>query len=246
MSWNAADYQSQFSYVWQGGESLLKLLNAQPGERIVDLGCGTGQLAAEIAATGAKVIGLDSDRAMIAQAQSNYPHLSFQVADATSFELDNPADAIFSNAVLHWVTDAEAAANQIATMLESGGRFVAELGGHGNVQTIIRALSEVTNQALQPWYFPTIAEYATLLESVGLEVVYATLFDRPTPLGASGLAGWLEMFGQRFFPQRSSEEWQEITASVEKKAQSLYQNDQWIADYRRIRIVAVKTEMLQV
>ena len=239
MSWNATAYQDKYSYVWQHGEGLLSLLNAQPGEYIVDLGCGTGQLTEEIAATGATAIGLDSDRAMIAKAQSNYPNIPFQVADATSFEIETPADAIFSNAVLHWVTDAEAAAEKITKELKPGGRFVAEFGGHGNVKTIIDALSEVTGDVLQPWYFPTIAEYASLLEKAGLEVVYATLFDRPTPLGEAGLAGWLGMFGQRFFSALSEKEWQEITESVEEKARSLYQNGEWVADYRRIRVVAV-------
>ena len=240
MNWNAIAYQKQHSYVWQHSESLLELLNAQPGEEIVDLGCGTGQLTEKIAASGAKVVGLDSDRAMITQAQSNYPNIPFQVADATNFELENPADAIFSNAVLHWVTDAEAAVSQIAKSLKPGGRFVAEFGGHGNVKTIIDALSEVTGKVLRPWYFPTIAEYASLLESNHLEVVYTTLFDRPTPLGETGLAGWLAMFGQRFFSELSEREWQEITEAVEGRAQSLYQDGQWIADYKRIRIVALK------
>ena len=240
MNWNASAYQKQHSYVWQHGESLLELLNAQPEEHIIDLGCGTGQLTEKIAASGAKVIGLDSDRAMIAQAQTNYPHISFKVADATSFELENPANAIFSNAVLHWVTEAEAAANQIVQALKPGGRFVAEFGGRGNVKTIIDALSEVTNQHLQPWYFPTVAEYATLLESVGLEVIYAALFNRPTPLEETGLAGWLDMFGKRFFAELPEKEWKEITDKVEEKAEKLYQSGQWIADYRRIRVVATK------
>ena len=249
MNWNATAYQDKYSYVWQHGEGLITLLNAQPGEFIVDLGCGTGQLTSEISAKGAKVIGLDSDRAMIAQAQSNYPNIPFQVADATSFETESPADAIFSNAVLHWVTDAEAAVNQITKMLKPGGRFVAEFGGHGNVKTIIEALSEVTGEKLQPWYFPTIAAYATLLEKAGLEVVYATLFDRPTPLGEAGLAGWLAMFGQRFFSDLPEKEWKRITDAVEGKARwqshspgvSLYQDGQWVADYRRIRVVALKS-----
>ena len=240
MNWNATAYQKQHSYVWQHGESLLELLKAQPGEQIIDLGCGTGQLTEKIAATGAKVVGLDSDRAMIAQAQSNYPNIQFQVADATHFELEKPADAIFSNAVLHWVTDAATAASQIAKSLKPGGRFVAEFGGHGNVKTILDALSQVTGERLQPWYFPTISEYTALLERNGLEVVYATLFDRPTPLGEAGLAGWLSMFGQRFFSALPEQKWQEITKAVEEEARPLYQNNQWVADYRRIRVVAIK------
>ena len=244
MNWNATAYQKQHSYVWQHGESLLDLLNAQSDEYIVDLGCGTGQLTEKIAASGASVIGLDSDRAMIDKAQSNYPHIPFRVADATDFQLDTLADAIFSNAVLHWVRNAEAAAIQIAKALKPEGRFVAEFGGHGNVQTIIQTLNEVTEKTLEPWYFPTVGEYASLLEKHGLEVVYANLFDRPTPLGETGLIGWLDMFGQRFFSHLPAQSWDNIAQTVESRAKNspLYQDGEWVADYRRLRIVAIKTD----
>ena len=250
MNWNAAAYQNMYSYVWQHGESLLGLLKPQSRERILDLGCGTGQLTEQIAVSGAAVIGLDSDPAMIAQAQTNYPDIIFQVADAANFYLSEPVDAVFSNAALHWVTQATPAAHCIAAALKPGGRFVAEFGGKGNVQTILRALAEVSGRfsraeappTLNPWYFPRLGEYAALLESAGLEVVYAHLFDRPTPLGEAGLAGWLEMFGQRFFADLSAEEWAEIVRAVEAAAPQLYQEKEWIADYRRLRIVAVKPD----
>ena len=240
MNWNAAAYQNQHSYVWQHGESLLAQLKPQLEERILDLGCGTGQLTEQISASGAAVIGLDSDPAMIDQARDNYPDITFQVADAADFQLSEPVDAVFSNAVLHWVTQAEPAAHCIAAALKPGGRFVAELGGKGNVQTILTALAEVSGRSLNPWYFPSLGEYAALLESAGLEVVYAHLFERPTPLGAAGLAGWLEMFGQRFFADFSAEDWAAIVKAVEAAAPQLYQNGEWVADYRRLRIIAVK------
>lgn len=240
MNWNAACYQNQCSYVWQHGEGLLSLLDPQPGEHILDLGCGTGQLTDKIAASGAMVIGLDSDRAMIAQAQANYPH-TFQVANAASFQLEEPVDAVFSNAALHWVTQAEAAARCVALALKPGGRFVAEFGGKGNVQTILSALESASGRtALNPWYFPSLGEYAMLLERVGLEAVSALLFDRPTPLGKSGLAGWLEMFGQRFFADLSAEEWAKVVKDVETSVPQLCKQGEWVADYRRLRIVAIK------
>lgn len=242
MNWNAAAYQNRHSYVWQHGESLLELLKPQVGERILDLGCGPGQLTEQIAASGAAMIGLDSDPAMIAQAQTNYPHLTFQVGDAANFQLSEPVDAVFSNAALHWVTQAEPAAHCIAAALKPGGRFVAEFGGKGNVQTILKALAEVSGRSLNPWYFPSLSEYVTLLESAGLEVVYAHLFDRPTPLGEAGLAGWLEMFGQRFFADLSAEAWAEIVRAVEAAAPQLYQEKEWIADYRRLRVIAMKPD----
>lgn len=241
MTWNAKTYQDQHSYVWQHGASLLTQLAPQKGEQILDLGCGTGQLTAEIAAAGAEAMGLDSDRAMITQAQNNYPKLSFQVADAANFQLTTPVDAVFSNAVLHWVLQAEAAANCIAAALKPGGRFVAELGGDGNVQTILTALSQVTGRDnLNPWYFPTLHSYVNTLESAGLTVTFAHLFDRPTPLGEAGLAGWLAMFGQRFFADLSAEAWTDLVHEVEKVVPQLHQDGMWVADYRRLRVIAAK------
>ena len=242
MDWNAACYQNQFSYVWQHGESMISLLAPQPGERILDLGCGTGQLTDKIAASGATVTGLDNDRAMVTQAQTNYPHVTFEVANAADFQIADPVDAVFSNAALHWVTQAEAAARSVAAALKPGGRFVAEFGGRGNVQTILSALERVSGQvALNPWYFPSLGEYTMLLERVGLEAVFARLFDRPTPLGEAGLAGWLEMFGQRYFADLSPQEWAEMVRAVESSVPQLYRDGEWIADYRRLRIVAIKT-----
>lgn len=240
MNWNAASYQDQYSYVWEHGESLLAQLQPQPDEYILDLGCGTGQLTEKIAASGVRVVGIDSDRAMIDRAKANYPHITFQVADAANFHLPNPVDAVFSNAALHWVTQADSAAQCIAQSLKPGGRFVAELGGKGNVQTILVALEKVSGrEGLNPWYFPSVGEYASLLEKEGLEVVYANLFERPTLLKA-GVAGWLDMFSQRFFADLSDEEWTAIVSAVEEEVRELYKEGEWVADYRRLRVVAAK------
>ena len=243
--WNAASYQDQFDYVWQYGVSLLSQLDPQKGELILDLGCGTGQLTAQIATSGARVMGVDSDRAMVAQAIANYPDISFQVEDAMCFQLAAPVDAVFSNAVLHWVLAAQSAALCIEKALKPGGRFVAEFGSEGNVQTILSALSQVSGRSeLNPWYFPSLGEYVALLESVGFEVVFAHIFDRPTPLGAAGLAGWLDMFGQRFFADLSSAQWADLVKAVEAAVPQLHRSGktegEWMADYRRLRVVAIK------
>src|SRR5579862_2294897 len=108
-TWDAQHYQSKFGFVWQLGEGLIDLLDPQPGERILDLGCGAGQLTAKIAGRGAAMIGIDSSPEMIAQARSNFPAIDFRVADATAFELPEPVDAVFSNAVLHWIHNQRAA-----------------------------------------------------------------------------------------------------------------------------------------
>ena len=245
MSWNAERYEGRHSYVWQFGESLLELLAPQPGERILDLGCGTGQLTAEIAASGADVVGLDSSTEMLGQARQNYPKLRFMLADATSFRLEEPVDAVFSNAALHWVKNGEAAVQSIAAALRPGGRFVAEFGGKGNIASILRALETVFGAAAEercPWWYPSIGEYAAMLERHGLEVREARLFDRPTPVeGEHGLEDWIEMFCGSYFrglsPAAAKEKMKELAELLRPK---LYRDGVWTLDYRRLRVVAVR------
>lgn len=248
--WNSALYEGSHAFVWQYGESLLELLVPKAGERILDLGCGTGQLTEKIAETGAFVYGIDSSLSMISTARSNYPQLDFAVADARNFQVNEPLDAVFSNAVLHWIKEPDAVINCVAKALKPGGRFVAEFGGKGNVGAIVRALLSVLSeigceepQALNPWYFPSIGEYAGLLEKQGFDVGYAVLFDRPTPLegGSAGMANWIKMFAGGFLSGLSDDVRSHVIRTVEERLRSvLYRDGNWSADYRRIRIVAVK------
>ena len=155
-TWDAARYQARHSYVFEYGEDLIGLLDPQPGERILDLGCGSGQLTAKIAESGADVTGLDRSAEMIAEARRNFPSLKFELGDAASFTVDAPFDAVFSNAVLHWVKDADGTAASVARALRSGGRFVLEMGGKGNTQAVMDAVREVAGPIETPWYFPSI------------------------------------------------------------------------------------------
>ena len=179
--WNAAHYETRHHYVTDYGSSVVKLLDPKPGERVLDLGCGTGRLTREIADSGAEVAGIDSSPDMIARARKNYPELRFELADALTFQPEEPFDAVFSNAVLHWVKPPEGAVKTIARALKPGGRMVVEFGGKGNTQSIVEAIGS------HPWYYPSIGEYASLLEANGLQVVSAVLFPRPTRVdGESG------------------------------------------------------------
>jgi SAM-dependent methyltransferase len=135
--WDASLYEAKHSFVWERGADLLELLAAQPGERILDLGCGTGHLTARIAEAGADVVGLDSSPEMIAEAKRNFPALEFIVGDAREFRFEKPFDAVFSNAMLHWVLEPESVVQSIGEALKTGGRFVAELGGQGNVERVV-------------------------------------------------------------------------------------------------------------
>jgi trans-aconitate methyltransferase len=183
---------------------------------------------------------------MVARAQANYPQMDFRVGSATDFAFDEKFDAVFSNATLHWVKDAQAAANAIRGALRPGGRFVAEFGGSGNVRTRMGAISAGIKAAgapafesLSPWFYPSIAEYSAILERAGLEVTFAQLFDRPT-LVEAGLRSWIELYGTQFLAAITPEKRELFLATVEDTARPLlFKEGKWVADYRRLRIVVM-------
>jgi trans-aconitate 2-methyltransferase len=249
-SWDPNLYQSRHAFVWELAKGPLDLLGAKAGERVLDLGCGTGQLTAQIAAAGAEVVGIDRSEEMVAQARRNYPQLRFEVADARTFTVEQRFDAVFSNAVLHWVKPAAAAVDRIWLALKPGGRFVAEFGGHGNIRHICGAITVAMRdhggppfEAISPWYYPTIGEYAGELERRGFDVTFATLFDRPTPLeGTGGMRDWLRMFAGVFVEQVPPSRCEAFIEAVERRLRpALYYEGRWHADYRRLRVVARKT-----
>jgi trans-aconitate methyltransferase len=246
--WNTATYDHAHSFVYEYGEDVVDLLDSQPDERILDLGCGTGHLTQQIADAGATAVGLDHSAEMIESARQEYPGCEFVQGDAHEFTVDTPFDAVFSNAALHWMPDQDSVLESVVDALRPGGRFIAELGGHGNIEAIVSAthaeLAARGYETPMPWYFPTVGEYATKLETHGFEVQYATLFDRPTELdGDDGLATWMEGFGDSLLAQLSDAEQQSVIEGVEDQLREEYFTDgSWTADYRRLRVVAVLKE----
>ncbi|HEV2197697.1 MAG TPA: methyltransferase domain-containing protein [Candidatus Acidoferrum sp.] len=308
--WNAAEYDAKHAFVYEKAKGLVELLAPKPGERVLDLGCGTGALTAEIAARGAEVLGVDRSEEMIAQARKKFPALRFEVMDARELQFKTDAvqdeaaekaekqipqpaksagihfdvapyealleardrsrltvnkqakqgnrddslgrfDAVFSNAVLHWIPEADEVIAGVARVLKPGGRFVAEFGGKGNIQKLVaafhRALAALNIQspeAVGPWFYPSVAEYAGMLERRGLEVREASLFDRPTVLeeGERGLENWIRVFRLTFVEKLGEENASRWIREVERQCRAgLFRDGSWVLDYRRLRIAAWKT-----
>ncbi len=248
--WNPQLYNDKHAFVFDYGEDLLTMLHPEKNERILDIGCGAGQLTFKISQLAKEVVGIDQSEEMIADAQSKYPHIQFLVADGADFNFEEKFDAIFSNAALHWIVNYKGVIQCMYHNLKPGGRIVLEFGGKGNVQTIVNQLRislaerDYTEQAaLELWYFPSIGEYATALEAAGFRVTMVQHFDRPTQLAdeKAGIKDWISMFGESFFHGVLPVHIEEIKDEVQEKVKpQCFYNGAWHADYKRIRIVAVK------
>jgi SAM-dependent methyltransferase len=157
-----ADYDGDHSFVYEYGADLLALLAPERGERVLDLGCGTGKLTAELGERGVAAVGVAASLDMIDRARSNHPGPEFVRSDARSLAFDGAFDAVLSNATLHWISDdgQDAVLESVRNALRADGRFVAELGGAGNVATIIDAVhGELADRGygtVHPWYFPGV------------------------------------------------------------------------------------------
>lgn len=250
VKWNADLYDNKHDFVFKYGEDLVELLHPLEAEKILDVGCGTGYLTHLIAEKGADVLGIDSSDDMVKKAQQTYPLVSFQTADITQFQSNIAFDAVFSNAVLHWVLQAPQAAQQMYQTLKKGGRLVLEMGGKANVQMITDALKQVlvnrgyvSNAERRLWYFPSVGEYTTVLENAGFRVVYATHYNRETALkdDGNGISDWIRMFGSYFLKDIQKEEAKQISLQVQEQLRATHFRDgRWYADYKRLRVVAIK------
>ena len=249
ITWNAGVYTDHFSFVHRYGEDVLSLLDAAPGSFVVDLGCGNGALTQKLAALGYRVLGIDASSDMLEKARALHPELRFEQGDATQLSLSTPADAIFSNAVFHWI-DADRQPQLLANLarnLRPGGELVCEFGGHGCAERVHAALERAfaVRGLTYPrvFYFPTIGEYAPLLEAAGLRVTHAFLFDRPTPQqGPDGLRAWIDMFVRAPFAGMDAALREAIIADAmeQTRGELLRPDGTWIVDYVRIRLRAVK------
>lgn len=244
-SWSASEYSQHASFVSSMAGGVLTLLNPQQGETILDLGCGDGELGAYIQDQGCTVIGIDASSSMVASAKAR--GLTALQVDGHDLAFDNQFDAVFSNAALHWLLQPKKVIGGVHRALKNKGRFVAEMGGAGNIAVLLSAIIDVFKANpdfgafKNPWYFPSVEEYQTLLEKAGFSVESIKLIPRPTPL-VSGLDKWLEIFTDSIVSQLSAEQKTRFFTEVKAKVTSELYSEQegWVADYVRLKFKATK------
>ena len=242
-TWNPEAYARNAGFVAQLGEPLIDLLAPQPGERVLDLGCGDGVLTEKLATAGCIVVGVDGSPEQIAAAQAK--GLDARVADGHNLPFDNEFDAVFSNAALHWMREPDRVIAGVARALKPGGRFVGEMGGAGNIAIVWAALVDtlarrgIDAAAFNPWYFPTAEEYHARLEAGGFVVKSITLFPRPTTLPGD-ISGWLETFGGTFLSPMDAATRAQIIDELRETLRPalLTPEGVWIVDYVRLRFSA--------
>lgn len=248
IKWDSENYSKNFSFVGKYGEDVLTLVDSREDGIAVDLGCGNGCLTEKLAEKGYTALGVDASEEMIEEAKKLHPDFEFLKADAAKFRLEEKADVIFSNAVLHWI-DAdkqEETAKNIFSQLKKGGVFVCEFGGKGNCEAVHSALEKAFEKRglryPRTFCFPSVGEYASLLEKCGFRVTYAVLFDRPTEQKTDkGLENWIRMFIKIPFENMDEKLAGEIIdEAVESLREKLYIDGKWYVDYVRLRIKAEK------
>lgn len=245
--WNPVLYDEKHNFVSNFGGSLVSLLNPQDGERILDVGCGTGDIANDIARSGAIVTGIDASQSMIRAAEGKYPSVNFSVQNGETFSFDAQFNAVFSNAAIHWMKHQQKVVQNCYNALLPGGRFVAELGGEGNIQSIVEAIKLASKRldipydhSKFPWTFPTQEEMTDYLTHTGFEIIEIVHYERPTPLdGDDGIRNWLEMFSNNMFDRLTHDEKEDIYTECETILRpQIYQDGRWIVDYWRMRFIA--------
>jgi 2-isopropylmalate synthase len=243
--WDAKRYEKSANFVSRYGVALIERLDPKHGEKILDLGCGDGSVAKEIEMFGAKVIGVDLSYSMVERTREK--GIEAYVRSAKEIDFESEFDAVFSNAVLHWVKEPKIVARKIYEALKPNGRFVAEFGGEGNVSKLLEIITKTANddsrfeKFVNEWYFPNCQEYGAILKSVGFDIKICQLVPREAEIGH--IKEWMELFLNSYLDKLSTQDRELFKERVAQNAKnSLFSKEKgWRADYVRIIVEAYKS-----
>ena len=246
--WNADKYNKHADFVSNLAFPVIELLDPQKDEHILDLGCGDGTLAVEIEKFNSKVIAVDLSESMVTKTKEK--GIKASVMSATELSFEDEFDAVFSNAVLHWVKEDDKAIKKISKALKNKGRFIAEFGGYGNIKYLTDAMQEVFQKHddfgdfNNPWNFPKESRYKKLLEANGFVVEYIELIPRPTKI--DDISNWLDIFANGIISHLTNEQQNQFKKEVRDilKSKIYSDKDGWIVDYVRLRLKATFTKEL--
>lgn len=247
MEWNAQTYTNEHDFVFKYGESLLELIPQKP-IKILDIGCGTGELTNQLAQLGHEVTGIDQSANMIEQAKHSFPAVKFLTKDILTVDsFEETYDVVFSNAAFHWILDQERLVENIGRLLRPNGVLICEFGAKGNIKSIEEAFKkEMIKLGIEPeqkFCFPSKEAFQQLLEKNHFKVEQLSEFDRPTPLnqGKAGLRIWLEQFYADELGKLTKEQRASVLENMNATLQpTLWKEDHWEADYRRLRVKAIR------
>lgn len=244
-NWNPNHYNVNAGFVSALGKPVIELLKPMHGERILDLGCGGGEMAKELAGQGFSIVGVDSSREMVEAARAN--GIDVRLMDGEGLDFHEEFDAVMSNAALHWMSDQYAVTRGVWNALKPGGRFAAECGGEGCVRVIREGMKialikrNIDYKARNPFKYPKLGEFTSILENQGFKVGYIARIDRPTPL-LNGLRSWLTVFSESHTRGFSQIERDKFYSEVEDYCRPMLYDEKtgWMADYVRLRFLAAK------
>lgn len=248
MKWDAKLYDDAQSFVHEYGKSLINFIPLNNNQKILDLGCGTGDLTNEIKTKlSCSIIGCDYSSEMISMAKEKYKDIEFLVCDASNLPFENEFDVIFSNAVFHWIEDQTLLHNKIYNALKPGGILICEFGGYNNIISISNAFKKAlaihNDNYISPFYFPKVEDHKQILKNSGFKIEEIYDYDRPTilPNKGLGLRQWVCQFFSADLSKYGEDKQEEILSFVENELRdTMYDTKNWIADYKRIRVIATK------